>query len=206
MNGIKILIVDDHAVVRIGLASLFGTQPDMEVVGVAEDGEEAIRLALEKRPDVVVMDFSMPRMNGYEAMMELRAKLPSARVLRLTSYVAADGVAKAVEAGAAGVMAKADDDASLIPAVRRIAAGDRVVSPEIDRLIRENPPVPELSPRQNTILAAMTRGLTNHDMAVLLGIRDDSVAKHVKVLMDKIGAANRAEAVAIALRKHLLKM
>ena len=206
MNGIKILIVDDHAVVRIGLASLFGTQPDMEVVGVAEDGAEARRLARENRPDVVVMDFSMPRMNGYEAMMELRAKLPSARVLMLTSYVAADGVAKAVEAGAAGVMAKADDDASLIPAVRRIAAGERVVSPEIDRLIRENPPVPELSPRQNTILAAMTRGLTNHDMAVLLGIRDDSVATHVKVLMDKIGAANRAEAVAIALRKHLLKM
>ena len=206
MNTIKILIVDDHAVVRIGLASLFGTQADMEVVGVAEDGEEAIRIALEKRPDVVVMDFSMPRMNGYEAMMELRGKLPSAKVLMLTSYVAADGVAKAVEAGAAGVLAKDDDDRSLIPAVRRIAAGERVISPEIARYLQDNPPVPELSPRQSMILAAMTRGLTNHDMAVLLGIRDDSVAKHVKALMDKIGAANRAEAVAIALRKHLLKM
>ena len=205
MNKTKILIVDDHAVVRLGLASLFGTQADMQVVGVAEDGE-AVRLAVEKRPDVIVMDFAMPRMNGYEAMMELRQRLPSAKVLMLTSYVAADGVAKAVNAGVEGMLTKSDDDSALIPAVRRIAAGERVIPPEIERYLQDNPPLPELSPRQNAILDAMTRGLTNHDMAVLLGIRDDSVAKYIKTLMNKIGAANRAEAVAIALRKHLLKM
>lgn len=206
MNKTKILIVDDHSVVRLGLASLFGTQADMQVVGVAEDGDEAVRLAVEKRPDVIVMDFAMPRMNGYEAMMELRQRLPSAKVLMLTSYVAADGVAKAVNAGVEGMLTKSDDDSALIPAVRRIAAGERVIPPEIERYLQDNPPLPELSPRQNAILDAMTRGLTNHDMAVLLGIRDDSVAKYIKTLMNKIGAANRAEAVAIALRKHLLKM
>jgi len=206
MTKIKILIADDHAIVRFGLASLFGTQKDMTVVGKAENGEEAVRLALETTPDVIVMDLVMPVMDGSEATAILHEKLPTAKVLILTSYGSADGVAKAVASGATGVLTKSDDDSALIPVIRRLVAGETVIASEIERSLRENPPVPELSPRQRTILDALTLGRTNHDIAVQLGIREDSVAKHIKVLLDKIGAANRAEGVGIALRKHLLKM
>jgi len=206
MTKIKILIADDHAIVRFGLASLFGTQKDMTVVGKAENGEEAVRLALETTPDVIVMDLVMPVMDGSEATAILHEKLPTAKVLILTSYGSADGVAKAVASGATGVLTKSDDDSALIPVIRRLVAGETVIAPEIERSLRENPPVPELSPRQRTILDSLTLGRTNRDIAVQLGIREDSVAKHIKVLLDKIGAANRAEGVGIALRKHLLKM
>jgi len=206
MTKIKILIADDHAIVRFGLTSLFSSQKDMKVVGQVENGEEAVRLAMETQPDVIVMDLVMPVMDGSEATEILHERLPSANILILTSYGSADGVAKAVAAGAKGVLTKADDDSALIPVVRRLAAGERFFAPEIERYLRENPPVPPLSARQQTILDSLTLGRTNRDISVQLGIREDSVAKHIKALLDKIGAANRAEAVAIALKKHLLKM
>ena len=203
---IKILIADDHAIVRYGLSSLFSTQKDMEVVGCAKDGVEAVQLALDKKPDVIVMDLSMPRMDGSEATAELHEKLPSAKVLLLTSFMTSDGIAHAFEAGAAGAITKTTEDKVLIPSVRKIAAGERVISPEIQQYLDENPPVPKLSEQQNAILHSITRGLSNSDIAKMLNIRQDSVEKYIRKLFAKLGAANRAEAVAIALRKHLLKI
>ena len=203
---IRILIADDHAIVRYGLSSLFSTQKDMEIVGCAKDGVEAVQLALSKRPDVVVMDLSMPRMDGSEATAELHKKLPSAKVLLLTSFMTSDGIAHALEAGAAGAITKTTEDKVLIPSVRKIAAGKRVISPEIQQYLDENPPISKLSGQQNAILHSITRGLSNSDIAKLLNIRQDSVEKYIRKLFAKLGAANRAEAVAIALRKHLLKI
>ena len=203
---IRILIADDHAIVRYGLSSLFSTQKDMEIVGCAKDGVEAVQLALSKRPDVVVMDLSMPRMDGSEATAELHKKLPSAKVLLLTSFMTSDGIAHALEAGAAGAITKTTEDKVLIPSVRKIAAGKRVISPEIQQYLDENPPISKLSEQQNAILHSITRGLSNSDIAKMLNIRQDSVEKYIRKLFAKLGAANRAEAVAIALRKHLLKI
>ena len=203
---IRILIADDHAIVRYGLASLIATQDDMDVVGQARNGKEAVDLALKANPDVVIMDLSMPKMDGAEATRVLHERLPSARVVILTSFVASDGIAHALENGAAGAIMKTTDDSAILPALRKIAAGERIVSPDIRRQLASNPPVPELSPRQRDILDAIVRGLTNRDIATQLGIRKDGVEKHVKVLLAKIGAANRTEAAAIALRKHLLKI
>jgi len=202
----KILIADDHAIVRYGLASLIATQADMEVVGQAKNGKEAVDLALKTNPDIVIMDLSMPKMDGAEATAVLRERLPAAKVVILTSFVASDGIAHALENGAAGAIMKTTDDSAILPALRKIAAGNKVISPDIQKELKGNPPIAVLSPRQKEILGGIVRGLTNKDIATQLGIRKDGVEKHVKILLAKIGAANRSEAVAIALKKQLLKI
>ena len=202
---IKILIADDHAVVRAGLATLLGTEPDIEVVAQAKNGEEAVKAAIATHPDVVIMDIRMPLKDGAEATAELRDRLPAAKVLVLTSFGEADGVAHALESGAAGAITKTAEDAELVAVVRKIASGEKYVSPEIDKLLKDSPPVPKLTPRQEEILAYMVKGLTNNEIADILRIKKDTVEEHVNLLLAKIGAANRTEAVAIALRKHLVE-
>ena len=206
MKKISVLIADDHAVVRTGLAAMLGAERDIAVVGQAKNGREAVTKSLANPPDVVVMDLRMPEMDGVEATAELQQKLPSARILVLTSFGEADDVAHALEAGAAGAITKTAEDAELVDVVRRIAAGENYVSPTLRKLLRDNPPVQKLSPRQTEILGYMVKGLTNKDIASLLHIREDSVEEHVNTILAKIDASNRTEAVAIALRKHLLKI
>ncbi len=206
MNKTRILIADDHKIVRKGLAALFQTTDDLCVAGEASDGEEAVAEALRLRPDVVVMDLMMPVKDGTAAAAEINAKLPETRILILTTFGSADGLAHALESGASGALLKSDDDELIIEAIRSVAAGRRCVSPEIERLLAEDPPVPELTARQLEILEAVTRGLTNAEIATMLGIRQDSVKKLVMAVCEKIGASNRTEAAVIALRKHLLKI
>ena len=203
-HKIKILIADDHAVVRLGLAALFSTQKYMEVVAKAKNGEEAVELAVKTRPDVIIMDFVMPRMDGAEAMMKIQELVPSARVVMLTSFGSYEGVARAIRAGAAGAITKTTEDEQIVPIIRRVAAGETVVSPEIKKQLAESPAIPALSERQTQILAALTRGLSNPDIAKMLDTSPENVRDHLKIVFAKIGAANRAEAVSIALRKHLL--
>jgi len=203
---IRILVADDHAVVRSGLALLLATERDFKVVGQAKNGEEAVSLALATKPDVIVMDLAMPKIDGAEATKRILGEAPATKVIILTSFGAADGVAHALEAGATGALMKTAEDETLVATIRRVATGKRVISPDIRRELTASPPVPELTPRQRDILASMTRGLTNKDIACELGIRRDGVDKHVNALLAKIGAANRTEAVAIALRKQLLKI
>jgi DNA-binding NarL/FixJ family response regulator len=203
-HKIKLLIADDHAVVRLGLAALFSTQKDMEVVAKAKNGEEAVELAVKTRPDVIIMDFVMPRMDGAEAMMKIQELVPSAKVVMLTSFGSYEGVARAIRAGAAGAITKTTEDEQIVPIIRRVAAGETVVSPEIKKQLAESPAIPALSERQTQILAALTRGLSNPDIAKMLDTSPENVRDHLKIVFAKIGAANRAEAVSIALRKHLL--
>ena len=205
-SEIKVLIADDHAVVRMGLSALLSAEDDIEVVGEVKNGEEAVRDALRLMPDVVVMDLVMPKKDGVAATAELREKLPSARVLILTSYSTSDGIAHAIEAGAVGALMKSAENESLINAIRAVHAGKRVIPAVVKRLMAEDPPVPKLSPRQLEILASITRGLSNDDIAKQLGIGKASIKTHVLALFQKLGAANRAEAVAITLRKQLLKI
>ena len=204
MKKIKVLIADDHTVVRSGLAAILDTEADIEVVGLAKNGAEAVETALAAKPDVVIMDIRMPVMDGAEATAQLREKLPDAKVLVLTSFGEADGVALALKSGAAGAITKTAEDAELVTVIRNIAAGSNYVSPEIEKLLTESPPVPKLTPRQHEILAYMTKGLTNVEIAKILRIRKDTVEEHVNLLLAKLYASNRTEAVAIALRKQLI--
>ena len=202
---IRVLIADDHAMVRMGLASLLGTEPDIEVVGEAEDGDDAVKKAVSLRPDVVVMDLVMPNKDGAEATSEIHGLLPEAKILLLTTFGTADGVAHALASGATGAMMKNADFSDLAAAVRTVASGGNAVSPEIERFIREDPPVTNLTKRQGEILAAVVRGLTNDDIAKQFSIQRSSVKDHLTAIFEKLGAANRAEAISIALRKHLLR-
>lgn len=205
-NTIRVLIADDHTIVRIGLRTLLGAEKDIEVVGEAKNGEMAMKEALRLRPDVVIMDLMMPKMDGAEATAALHEKLPETKVIILTTFGSSDGIAHAIESGAAGALMKTADDAALISTIRSVAGGKTVISPDIKRLLAEDPPIPVLTTRQAEVLQSMMRGLTNRDIAKQLGIRQDGVNEHVAAILAKIGAANRTEAVAIALRKHLLKL
>ena len=195
-SKIRVLIADDHAIVRMELASLLGTKKDIEVVGEAEDGEEAVRKAFKL----------MPKKDGVVATAEIHRRLPTARIMVLTSYGTSDGIAHALAAGASGALMKSTEFSEFLSAIRALAAGGRVIAPEIERQLAEDPPVPDLTPRQSEILHSITRGLTNADIAKLLGIREDSVKEHVNAIFAKLGAANRSEAITIALRKHLLQI
>ena len=206
MSKIKVLIADDHTIVRIGLTALLNAESDIEVVGEAKNGEMAVKEALRLAPDVVVMDLMMPKKDGAEATAELHERLPSAKVIILTTFGASDGIAHALESGAAGALMKTADDAAIVSTIRAVAGGRTVISTDIKRLLANDPPVPILTPRQLEVLRSMTRGLTNRDIANQLGICIDRVNDQVAAILTKIGAANRTEAVAIALRKHLFKI
>ena len=206
MKTLRILIADDHAVVRLGLASLLESEKDMKIVGLAKNGNEAVELARAERPDIIIMDLMMPKLDGTAATALISSEMPAVKIIVLTTFGASDGVAHALSAGAVGAMTKTAEDATLVTAIREVAQGKRVISPEIRQLLSEHPPVPELSARQREILTSITNGLTNKAIAHQLGISARSVDEHVNAIFAKLGAANRAEAVAIALRKQLLKI
>ena len=204
MKKIRILVADDHAIVRTGLSSLLGTQKDFTVVGEADDGETVVAMSRELNPDVIIMDYRMPKCDGAAATEKIHSVQPDVNILILTSYGEAEGIARAIRSGASGAMMKTDDNDNLIAAVRDIASGKQVLTPEIKRVMAENPPNQELTGRQLQILDLLTRGLSNRDIAELLNIREDSVKKHTNAIYAKIGASNRVEAAAIAIRKQLL--
>jgi len=206
MQQITVLLADDHAMVRAGLASLLGSKKDMRVVGQAKNGREAVAQALALKPDVIIMDLLMPFLNGTEATAEILRTLPETKIVILTSAGAADGIAHALEAGAVGALLKSDDFSSLVEAIRSVARGKRVIAPEIEKSIADNPPLPELTARQEEILSSVMRGLTNADIARQFGIHEQSVKRHINQICDKVGASNRTEAAVIALRKHLMKI
>ena len=206
MEKIKVMIVDDHAILRMGLASLLNAKKDIEVVGEANSGAAALRKAPKLKPDVIVMDLMMPGMDGAETTRRLKELMPEARILILTTFGTANGIAHALAAGAMGAVLKSVEFADLANAIRKIAAGEKVVAEEIQRILASEPAIKTLSPRQRQILESMVRGLSNDDISKQLGISLGMVKEHVQTLFAKIGAANRAEAVSTALRKHLLKV
>ena len=206
MAEIRILVADDHAVTRVGLVSLLETEKGIRVVGQAENGAEAVAAAKRLKPDVIIMDLVMPKMDGVEATRHIHQALPETGILILTTFGDSDDIAHALAAGAAGALMKNVGIGELVNAIHAIAEGKQVIAPEIRQMLKESPPVPELTKRQIEILHSVTRGLSNRDIAQQLGITIDCVKDHVNAILTKIGAANRSEAVAIAFRKHLLKM
>ena len=206
MKKTRILIADDHTIVRIGLSALLNTQEDLEIVGEAGNGNEAVSEALRLNPDIVIMDLMMPKKDGVAAARELKASNPKIKVIILTSFGSSDAIAHALETGVEGAVTKTADDSALISIVRKIADGGRYVSPQIRKALQESPPIPELTVRQHDIIQSLARGLSNTDIAKQFGIAPTVAREHITVILNKLGASNRTEAVAIALRKHLLKI
>ena len=206
MKKISVVLVDDHAIMRAGLASLLRTQHEIAVIGDAGDGKSGLDMALRTHPDVVIADLMMPEMDGVELTRLLHEQLPGSKILILTSFGTADGIAHALEAGASGALLKTVELPELLKAIRTIVAGGSVLPPEIRQMMKEHPPAPRLSSRQSEIMRSVTRGLSNDEIATQLGISVPMVKEHLNLIFSKIGAANRTEAVAIALSKHLLKI
>ena len=205
MSKISILIADDHKIVRMGLKSLFAAARDLAVVGEADDGAATVRQALKLAPDVIIMDLVMPKKDGVAATAEIHARLPETRIVVLTSYSTSDTIAAALAAGAAGAIMKSADDGTLLTAVRTVAAGQTFISPEVKGLLAFDPPAPALSPRQQEVLFSLVKGFNNAEIADQLGISRTVAKEHVENLLVKLGAANRTEAVAIAIRKRLVQ-
>ena len=173
MSTIKILIADDHEVVRTGLAAIFGFDKNFKVIGQAENGQDAVRLAQSLKPDVVIMDLMMPLMNGVDATREILARQPRMRVLILTTYAEATDLRRAIDAGAVGAISKDSPNRELVAAIKKIAAGERAFSPDIENQLAVDPEIPTLTSRQRDILHSLTRGLTNQDIAKQFGITED---------------------------------
>ena len=205
MKKTRILLVDDHAVVRMGLSAIINLQADLKVCGEAENGEAAVRLAAELKPDVVVMDFSLPGMDGAEATAAVLKASPSSKVLILTSFGTSSDLARAMAAGAVGVVTKNLSNDELSSAIRDTARGIQHFSPEIRQTLSEGTDDKAFTKRQMEVLDSITRGLSNDDIALMLGISKSRVKQHLNEVYEKLGASNRAEAVAIAMRRQLLK-
>ena len=202
----RILLVDDHALLRRGLADLIRYEKDMSVVGEAGDGETAVNAAVNLKPDLVVMDLMMPVVDGVEATRRIKDVLPSTHVLILTTFGTSADVARAISAGATGAIMKDASTDEQLAAIRTVAAGGTVFSPEIRRSMDETPKPPDFTDRQLEVLQSVVDGLGNKEIASKLKISTDAVKQHLNAICTKLGASNRVEAVSIALRRHLLRV
>ena len=201
---IKVLIADDHGIVRAGLTSILGFEDDIAVVGEANNGLHAVAQCKALRPDVIIMDLMMPQLNGVEATVRITREMPETKVMILTTYGSADDIGRALEAGAAGAMIKTVSNDTLVSAIRQIAAGGSYIAPEIRRMLKSEPPGPCLTERQREILAAAMRGLTNEDIARQFDITSSGVKQCLSKIYMKLNVANRSEAIAYALQKKIV--
>ncbi len=214
-DTIRVFLADDHAVVRKGLETLIGTQKDMEVVGSAVDGVEAVDRVARLNPDVILLDIQMPRKNGVEAIAEIITANPQARILVLTSYSEDETVFAAIKAGALGYLLKDASASELIQAIRNVHTGRSSLHPEIAlKVIRElnKPPanlaatVEPLTEREVEVLKLVARGLANQEIADQLVVSERTVRTHISNILDKLHLANRTQAALYALREGIASL
>ena len=204
-SKIKILLADDHLVVRMGLAAIIGTESDLTLVGEASDGLEAVQLVDKLAPHVVIMDLMMPKMDGVAATEQILKKHPDTKILILTSFGNSEDLNRALDAGALGALVKDSAYDDLISAIHSVYEGKRALGSAIRRQLKAPSQEVELKPRQLEILKYVAKGLNNREIAKLVGIGPDCVKAHLSAAFAHLNAASRAEAVAIALQKGLLK-
>jgi two-component system, NarL family, response regulator LiaR len=206
-DPIRVLIVDDHAVVREGLRTFLELQEGMEIAGEAADGAEAVTLAEELRPDVVLMDLVMPKLDGVDAMRQLRERVPGARVIVLTSFVDDERLLPAMRAGAAGYLLKNVQPQELARAIRTADAGEALTDPAVAARLVEALAEDEhddgferLTPREREVLGLVGRGFSNKRIALELGVAEKTVKTHVSNVLGKLGLADRTQAALYATR------
>ena len=205
MKKTRILIADDHLVVRMGLAAIIDCENDLSVAGEAEDGAKAVELAKTLKPDVVVMDLMMPRMNGADATAAVKRECPGTKVLVLTTFSDSGDVRRALDAGASGAIVKDTSYDGLIAAIRTVSTGGNVLSSEIEGVISAKTDTPKLSTRQIEILRLAARGLSYGEIARLLDVGIDCVKSHMRTAFARLDASTRSEAVAKALGLGLIQ-
>jgi DNA-binding NarL/FixJ family response regulator len=214
MNKIRILVADDHSIMRVGLVSLLSREKDMTVVGEAETGEEAVAKARTLKPDIVVMDLMMPTLSGADATRQITSVAaegettdgPPPRVLVFTSYGTSADLASAVLNGASGVLLKNAPTRDLPLAIRKVFAGEKVLSKEIRALVNDESSMSHLTDRQLQLLELAARGFTNQIIADQLNVSLITVKKQFSEIFVRLDVSNRSEAIAFALQRHIIKM
>ena len=205
-RSIRILIADDHYVVRMGLAALVETEPDLQVVGEAADGVQAVELFTKLQPDLILMDLQMPRCDGVLATRQIREQFPAARILMLTTYGGDDDIHKALSAGASGYLLKNSTRESLIPALRAVAGGQRWIPAEVASRLAARKMFEELTPREIEVLQQLAKGRANKEIADVLKISEHTVKDHLKSILGKLHVADRTEAVTAALQRGIIHL
>ncbi len=213
---IKVLITDDQAIVRKGIRALLATEPDIEVIGEAENGEEALNKVEKLRPNVILMDLKMPGMDGIEAIGYITANWPEARILVLTSFATDDKVFPAIKAGALGYLLKDSSPEALVQAIHQVHRGESSLHPTIARKVLKElsrPPAPEklptsapLTKREVEVLQLVSRGLNNQRIAIRLGISETTVRMYVNNILSKLHLASRTQAALYALQQGLASL
>ena len=205
-NVIRVLIADDHPVVREGLAAILRFEPDIQVVAEATDGAHACALYDQYLPDVVILDLRMPRKDGLQVVTELTSsRRPKPRIIVMTTYETEDDVRRALQAGAKSYLVKGALPEQILETVRRVAAGEALVPSKIASVLTESLARPELSPRELQVLRRLAAGDSNKEIGQMLQITEHTVKAHLKSILVKLGATGRTEAIAIALKRGLIR-
>lgn len=203
-NKIKVLLADDHLVVRMGISAIISLESDLTVVGETDNGIDAVRLARELKPDVIVIDLMMPKMNGVNATIEIMKDNPSAKILVLTTFGTSQEIGKMINAGAKGALVKTSSKTEIIAAIRTVAAGGHVMSDEIRNTMRTASEALRLSNRQLEVLNLVAKGFSNQDIANFLGIGVNGVKDHLKHIYAILDVSTRTEAASLALNLNLI--
>lgn len=206
MEPIRILIVDDHPIMRVGVAALISSSKEMECVGQAGSGEEAIELHARLKPDVTLMDLRLPGIGGVEAIRRIRSSSPNARFIVLTTYDGDEDIHQAIEAGAGGYLVKGLPQEMLVNAVRRVHGGAKYLPPPMSKALAGRTPDSNLSAREREVLLQMAKGQSNKEIASALGITEATVKCHVSVILARLNASDRTQAVVHAIRRGLLHL
>jgi DNA-binding NarL/FixJ family response regulator len=205
-NRIRVLSVDDHPLLREGIAAMINNQPDMSVIGSASTGKEALEAWRTLRPDVALMDLQLPDLNGIEVMINIRMEFPDARIIVLTTFERDVEIRRVLEAGARGYLLKAMAPAQMIDTIRQVHAGKKCISPDIAAHLAEHIGEESLSHREVEVLSHVAGGNRNRDIGKRLFIAEETVKVHLKRILDKLGASDRTEAVAIAARRGIINL
>ncbi|MHB8664945.1 MAG: response regulator transcription factor [Acidimicrobiales bacterium] len=211
MAPIRVVIIDDHEIVRAGLTTLLASEPQIHVLGTAADGPAGLQLIGELRPDIAVVDYSMPQMTGVEVCSEVRARYPQVAVIILTNFLTDEVLAGVIDAGAQGFVYKDVDSADLKRAIRAVARGESVLDPKVAGRVAEwahrrrfGPLDQPLTVRETEVLRLVARGATNHEIADQLALSENTVHSYIRRILFKLDCHNRTEAAAIAARRGLL--
>jgi len=203
---IRILAVDDHALVRQGIAVLVETQADMALVAEASNGREAIQQFRTHRPDITLMDLQMPEMNGFDAMLAIRGEFPDARIIVLTTYKGDAQILRAMKAGAKGYLLKTTFHKELVDTIRAVHAGKKALSPEASYEVAEHATDDGLTPAETAVLRLIAAGNANKQIADQLSVTEETVKSRVKSILSKLGASDRTHAAMIGLKRGIIEL